>query len=90
MSEDLPNGGHVALPRRLPLAAALAAVAVVVTAAFGLGGWAYALQRTQTEHTRRLDEGDARWKTVHAYMCMDCARKKGRDCTEICGTGKGP
>ncbi len=80
-----PNGGHVSMPRRIPLRAVLAAALVVIGAAFGLGGWAWALQRTQEDHTKRLDVHDSRWRRVEAYMCLDCTASKQFDCGEICG-----
>ncbi len=83
MSEDLdtkdPSGGHVALPRRLPLWPTLGAILVVVSASIGVGTWAYAVERTQQEHDEMI-------RRIYAYICLDCkSERDGAECRFVCG-----
>ncbi len=80
-----PSGGHVAIPRRIPLWPFLVVVGLVVSSLVGIGTWAYALEKTQDEHGARLDAHDEFAKRVTAYMCMDCSAKGAYDCRYICG-----
>lgn len=88
-SGDVPSGYvSVSIPKKFPLAAVIAAGAVLVGLLFSAGGWAWALQDTQNQHTRRLDSIDKRWSIVQSYMCMECSRRaqeSGHDCRFICG-----
>jgi hypothetical protein len=89
MSEDL-NGGHIAVPKKLPLWPFLGVVAAIVATAFTLGAWTYALGATQRLQGERIETHEAFIRRVVAYMCMDCASKNGYDCRFICGTEDRP
>lgn len=85
ISGDIP-AGRVTFPRHVPFALALTVAATLLSAALGVGGWAWALQSTQESHEQRLDDVDRRWATVQAYMCMECTLKRDKtECLRICG-----
>lgn len=87
MSEDLdvkdPSGGHVLMPRRIPLWPFAAVLVSIVGLSFAFGGWAWAIETRVAKHEDLIPR-------VIAYMCMDCVTRKGQDsCSDICGS-EGP